>query len=193
MSPLGCVWHCFIGKRAWNHLSNKVPYTGSQGNPVYTQSCFTFGQQCIHGWNAGVRSHLHPKHTGGLPLGLKGTQQAKRRTVSVVLTLGFTTFMNAPLTKASSRSCLVTFRASRNFKLGSLCRTKYLEENSQKKIRKIGVMAPKVQAVWCSGIYTIRSSVGQILAAASPLFFQERMYNHSLGISKWLYFIQMYN
>lgn len=42
--------------------------------------------------------------------------------------LGLTTFMKAPLIKASSLSLVVTFRVSRNFRFVNLCRTKYLTD-----------------------------------------------------------------
>jgi len=40
--------------------------------------------------------------------------------------LGLTTFMNAPLARASISSFLVTFLVSRNFSWGNLYKTKYL-------------------------------------------------------------------
>ena len=136
----------------WNHLTNHfiVP-TMPPTSPRKTQ-LIPNSTSCLANGVSMDEIPVHSEHTGGLPPALKSTQQVRhkssQRKESRGLTLGFTTFMNAPLTKASSRSCLVTFWASRNFKLGSLCRTKHLEENSQRQLRKTGVMDSKVHAIY---------------------------------------------
>lgn len=136
-SPLA-VWCAALSVNkpsTWNQPTNKVLLDWE--DPVCTQSYFLLGNSvpmdelsCI------LNTWKHTLHAPRVPV--KWDTNPLRRPWTRQLTLGFTTFMNTPLTKASSRSSLVTFLASKNFKLGSLCRTKHLEENRQRQLRRVG-------------------------------------------------------